>query len=356
MPSNEFVTIKIAGGEYTGWKSVAYRATATSPERSFQLVGAKSDFMSASVTSWINQDCTILSNGDLVMTGYVEDVEIEMDGSPNHEIRVTGKSRGADCVKCSVDHKTHEMRDVTVLDVAQAIDTPGIGYSTDEQLPKIDVVRMNIGDTHLKVLDKLTRKQGLFLSSTKDGGVIITRHGKQRHSGGIIEGDNFLKGVARFSSGNRFEKVKVKGHKAHGTGKGAIRHEALKEDSGARKGTVKVIVPKTQMEKGEAKEHAEHLARTRFGDSTQLQAGLQGWRDQGGQIWEIGWLVYCKVPSCELDMDLAVNELNLTQNEHETIAQLMLVHPDALGAKTGQKSAKWKPGGGAAWRNQLGNK
>lgn len=358
MPGNEFVTIVVGGGEFSGWKSVSYKASATSPERNFQIVGVArsiADGGSPKVKDWLGQDCTILSNGNLVMTGIVEDAEILLD-SANHEARITGKSRGAMMVKCSVDHATHELKNVTPLQVMQAVDDPGIGYSSDEQMDKIDRVRMNVGDTHLKVLDKLARKQGLFICSKRDGGVNITRHGKKRHAGGLVEGINFKGGTARFSISNRFEKVKVKGHRHKGTGKASFRYQSEYNDPQARKGTIKVIVPRTDMTREEAKKHAEHLAETRFGDSTQLNGQAQGWRDESGELWEVGYLVWCEVPNADIEMDLCINELNMTQNETETVTQMTLVHPSALGGKTAGKSAKYTKGKGFTWRGGQENK
>jgi prophage tail gpP-like protein len=355
MPNLEFVTITVGGMEYQGWKSFSYSASAKSPERSFQIVGAKSDIAAFSVRDWLRAPCTISSNGTLVMTGEVMGVEITIDPG-NHEIRVSGKSRGHHLVTNSVDHKTHEWdkETKTLVEVAQDVDKPGIGFSTDEVMRKLPKVRANVGDSMMHFLDKLARRERMFLSSKKDGGVAITRHGKFRHTGGIVEGDNLARGTAKFSVEKRVEKVKVKGHQPTGTGEKSFRFQAEATDPGARKNTTKVIVPKTPMTEKEAKELAEHLIDNRFGDSVQLQCELQGFRDMGGMIWEPGWLVWCEVPSCELSMELAINEITLHQDAggQGSQAQLVLVHPAALGGKT-SKSSKFNKQGSGSWRDRL---
>ncbi len=358
MPSMEIVDIVVGGIPYTGWKSMAVSMNARSPERLFQIVGALANppILAAALAIQPDDMCMVRSNGDVLVIGKVHDVEIELDAG-NHEIRISGKSKGAETVKSSVDHDTHEWKDKDPHQIAQDIDKQGIGYSTDEVLEKIPKVRANIGDTHMKLLNKLTEKQRLFLTGADDGGVMITRHGKYRHAGGIIEGDNFMRGTAKRSVADRPEKVKVKGHRHKGHGKQNFRYEEQATDPGGRKGAVKVIVPRADMTKKEAKDLAEHAVDNRFGDSVTLQCELQGFRDQGGLLWKVGWLVWCEVPSCQLEEDLAINELTFHQDDKAgSTVKMVLVHPAALGGKTGGKSTKFNSKGSGSWRNRLENK
>lgn len=352
MPSEERVTITVGGIEYAGWKSFSAKSTATSPERSFQLVGALAPPVTPQIVSaWDTKPYTVKSNGTLIQTGVVTGVEIMAD-EKNHECRITGKSRGRDTVRCSVDHPTQEWRNRSILDIARDIDLSGINYTSDEQLRPIDVARPQTGDTHMHFLGRLARRAGLFLTSTPQGGVAITTHGKHRHTGGIIEGDNFMKGTAKWSSENRFNKVKVRGHRGRGTGRRNVRYSSTAQDNNGPPGSVRVVVPRTDMTQQDGQTVAQHMLDTRFGDNVNFETELQGFRDQGGLIWEIGWLVWCEVPLVDLKMELAINEVNLTQDENGSIARLTLVHPKALGQKTGQRSANHRRTGGTSWRNR----
>jgi prophage tail gpP-like protein len=283
-----------------------------------------------------------MSNGDPLVVGRVHEMEIELDAD-NHEVRITGKSKGSDMVKSSVDHKTHEWRDRTLIDIANDVDSSGIGYESDEPMEPIKgACRCNVGATQLQLLGSLAEKQGLFICANDSGGVSFTRHGKKRHAGGIIEGDNFKKGTAKFSSEDRAEETVVKGHAPSGTGEGNVRHEHREKDAGGRPGTRKVIIPRTIMSRIEARKLAEHVADSRWGDSVQLHCELQGFRDQGGVLWRPGWLAWCEVPSCFLEGDLAIKDLEFSQDDGGSRVIMTLVNPSALGGKASKRSAKAK--------------
>jgi len=338
----EIVTL-VVGATYTGWKSMSVSAAARSPERSFEIAGAMGvDELSAATFSVKPGDvCTVLSNGTPLVVGWVNKVSISLNAT-DHAVKISGKSRGQDTAKCSVDHKSYEWKKKTALDIAKDIDKSGIGYTTDEALEPVDVVRGNVGDTQMQLLDKVNRKQKLFMTGSPDGGVLITRHGKHRHAGGIIEGWNFLSGTADFSDEQRMNKVKVKGHQPKGTGEKNFRYEEEAEDAGARPGLTKIIVPKTAMSRKEAKDLADHAIDNRFGDSVKLDCQVQGFRDDAGQIWTPGWLVWCEVPSCRLAMELAIDHVTFSQDEEGqgSITKLTLVEPSALGASGNSKPGK----------------
>lgn len=352
MPSEEIVTISVGGQIYGGWKSFSAKATATSPERSMQLTGALAPPVTpAMVSKWDQQPYRVMANGDLIQAGVVTGCEIMMEAK-NHECRVTGKSRGRDTNRCSVVHQTHEWRNRSILDIARDIDISGIDYSSDEQLEPVDVARPQVGDTHAHFLGRIANRQGLFLTSRRDGGVAITRHCKHRHAGGIVEGDNFYRGTAKWSSENRFNRVQVRGHRARGTGRRNVRYQSQATDARGPRGSTRVVVPSTEMTQRDGQRLAEHMLATRYGDNVTFEVELQGFRDSGGALWEIGWLVWCEVPSLDLSMELAINECNFTQDEHGSITRMTLVHPDALGAKTGQRSSRFNRQGGSSWRNR----
>lgn len=360
MPSTELVQITVGGVPYGGWKSMSVAINARSPERTFQILGAMANppIVAAALAINENDPCTLTSNGDILCVGKVERIEVSLDAG-NHEIRITGKSKGADAAMSSVKHDTHEWRKKTPLQIAREVDTSGIGYRADCELEPIEVARCNVGATQMKLLGPLIEKQGVWMVSDDNGGILFTKHGQKRHAGGIIEGDNFLRGTASWSTENRAEKTTVLGHRHRGTGEKNVRYSKTVTDGGGKPGTHRVIVPRADMSKDEAQKLADHVASNRFGDGVQLQVELQGFRDMAGMLWHVGYLVWCEAPSLRgLAMDLAVNDLNFSQDEggSGSLTKMTLVHPEALGSKTGQKSTKFNKQGQGSWRNKLENK
>lgn len=338
MSSIEFVTIVVGGIPYSGWKSMSVKMGAKSPERSFQISGALgADGVAVAVASIeAGAPCVLMSNGDVLCVGKVHDIEIEL-GPDSHGIRLTGKSRGSDAIRSSVDHEKHEWKDKDPLTIAQEIDKSGIGYKADTPLQKIPKVRANVGDTQANFLRKQLQKQDVWMCADKDGGIKFTKHCQSSHAGGIIEGMNFMQGTAKFSVEHRAENYKVKHHQPKGSKEKNFRGETVVTDPGGRKGTSKVIVPKTPMTKAEAQKLGEHTKGNRQGDSVSLNCTLQGFRDEAGMIWEPGFLVFCAVPSCLLAEELVINEVELKQDEGSSgsTAHLVLVHPSAFGGKDG---------------------
>jgi prophage tail gpP-like protein len=77
----------------------------------------------------------------------------------------------------------------------------------------------------------------------------------------------------------------------------------------------------------------------------------QGFRDDGGQLWTPGFLVFVDSPFLNLAGDMAVESVTWTQGRKSgSTAALTLVDPRALGGQGragGDDGAGWKTGAGA---------
>lgn len=346
----EIVTLTVGGTEYAGWKSFSATASAKSPERSFEFVGAIAHnailFAAAKAQIKPGQTCTISANGDLIVTGYINSVKIKLSDN-NHEIRVSGKSKGQDAVKSSVVHKSYEFKKRTTSQIAQEIDQWGIGFSTEDDERQWDKVRANPGETGHQFLGRLAADEGKWLCGQPDGSVKICKHGKKMHGGGLIEGDNVKDADVEFSDDERMNKVTVKGQRPTGTGKSNLHVEDSETDSGARKGRDLIIVSPSDLDKKRAKDRAKNAVDNRFGDSVKATVQVQGFRDLGGALWVPGYLVPCEIPSCDLDQTLAIESVTWSQDDGEgSMSSLQLVHPAALGGKNAGSSKSgnnWSP-------------
>lgn len=348
----EVVALVVGGTKYTAWKSISVKATFGSPEISFQLVAADEapDLLSNAFLFEPTTPVQVLASGSLLCDGFINDLDIAFD-EHTHELRVSGRSKGQDAVDCSVKHKTHEWRNKSVDQIANDTGNNARFVAT-EKLPPIDVVRANVGEKVAPFIDRHARAHGVYLTGRPEGHVEIGKGGKQRHAGAIVEGVNLKRAHVKFSDRDRHEKIKAKSQRAKGTGKKSTQIAEEATDSGARKGRYLAMMPDHHMDKGRAKTRAEQARDKRIGESTKFTATVVGFRDDGGQIWTPGWLVFCQTTLGHLSQDLAIQSVEFSQNDHMgSISHIELCDPRALGGKGGGKSKSAK-----VWTKGLGNR
>lgn len=348
MALSEIVTLLVGGVAYTAWKSINIKYDAKSPERTFEVVAADEapDLISAAWIFMPGTEVTVLATGIPVITGYINDLGIEIDHD-KHELRVAGRGKGQDCVDCSVDHDTHEFRKKTLDKIGNEV-SKNVKFVAKAPLRPLEVVRANPGETVFRFMERHARNENCYLYEKGDGTVEITQHGKERHAGAIIEGVNLKIGRATFSDRQRHEKVKAKGQRHKGKGKKNTQIKEEVTDPGARSGRVLRLMPHSDLDKGRARTWAQQAVDQRSGYGTKLSATIPGWRDEGGMIWEAGHLVFCQSIMLHLAQDLCIESVELHQDSSGgTTSHVVLVEPEALGGKGGGKGP-WSKGFGRA--------
>ncbi len=356
MSSEEFVVLTIDGKPYEGWKSMSVKYNAKSPERSFQVQASDGIVQSIlSSPSPIRPGCEaeLSSNGDVLVKGYIEDVERSFDAN-SHNLSISGKSKGKDATDNSAVHGTGEFKDKDLLQISQELDKFGIGFKSDEDLRKI-TARIHNGGTLFEELDRIATQQGMFLYAEADGSISITRHGKKKHEGGIIEGINLKAGSSKFTEEGRHSDYIVKGQMPSGTKAENTQVKGEAKDEGVKRYRPKIWIAETAVDKQRAQERAEHMRATSAGESVTASTTLQGFRDQGGKVWEAGWLAYTGSPTLLIDQDMAISSVELSQDEKSqgSLAKLELVDPLALRADKAKgkskKSSKTSGGSSSDW-------
>lgn len=330
----EIVTLIVGGIAYTAWKSMSVKYSAQSAEREFEVQAADEapDLIS---NAWLFEpgtECELHSNGSLLVKGYINDLKINI-ASTAHDLRVSGRSAGQDVHDCSVKHKTKEWKNKTLLEIGNDTGS-NVKFTSKEKLTPIPVVRANPGEKIFPFMDRHANNKGLFIHGKADGTVEITKHGKERHAGALVEGLNILEGSAEFSDRERHADYKVNGQQANGTGENAIHGKGEATDEGARPGRYLERMQDTNSNSQTAKERAEHMKRTRQGLSVKAEITTQGFRDEGGEIWETGKLVFCQSIMLHLSQDLCIESVTLSQDEGGSKSVLNLVDPSALGGET----------------------
>lgn len=347
---DEIVTVAVGGQLFTGFRRVLVRASFKEAVRSFQLEVAFE--AGGAATAWTFKAGTpieIYLSGDLVLRGYVDRYQPKIAGHQTAEASVAGRSKSQDYTDSSAVHDKNQFKDKDPQQIGSEIDKFGVGISTDEQLEKVKVYRITPGETAFRCLEKLCREQGVFPVGQADGSIKITKGGKARN-GALIEGDNIKDGDADHNWSGRHSEVTVRGQKPYGHGEDALQIEGIARDAEVGRYRPVIVHHDGDTDKKRAKKRAATRRDHEAGNSLKANITVQGFHDDGGQLWEPGALVFVQSPSLDLSQDMAIESVTYSQDRRDgSITALSLVDPRALGGKGGKGGTA-----GAAWGTDAG--
>ncbi|NEW96648.1 phage baseplate assembly protein [Rhodopseudomonas sp. BR0G17] len=344
------VAVSAAGSLWTAWRRVTVRASFQEAARSFQIEAAVE--RGGAATAWTFKAGTaldILLGGALACRGYVDRYQPRLAGHDRAEATISGRSKSQDFVDSSAVHDTGQFKSKDPCEIGQAIDKFGVGVTTDEMLKKLDY-RITPGETAFRCLEKLCREQGVFIVGQADGSIKLTKGGKQRHAGGLIEGDNIKEIEADHNSSGRHSDVIVRGQRPYGHGEDALQIEGIARDAEVGRYRPVIVFHDGDTDKDRAKTRAKTRRDREAGNSLKANVTVQGFFDAGGTLWEPGNLVFVDSDFADIHQDMAIESVVFSQDRSDgSLSVLSLVDPRALGGKGG-KGGK----AGAAWASDAG--
>lgn len=288
----EPVTLVVDGTAHEGWTeiSVSRALDRAAGDFTLGLTDKRKGPEGASVPPrlYCGAQCRVYIGGDLVLTGYVDEVCVSY-GASDHSIKVTGRSRTCDLVDCSVDpafsggdgagasgkanpvrglfHKDGEIsrmvhgrpsptaglsamtqaagvaatnangghfRGQRLAQIASALARPyGIDVKTSgdsgEPFAGLTVEK---GDKVFDVIERMCRLRGLLASDDAYGHLILARPGAGRSCGTLELGKTILAADGRFSAKERYSEYRVFGQSPglHRDSFGAVSDEDERAD------------------------------------------------------------------------------------------------------------------------------
>lgn len=347
----ERVTILAGGREWTAFERVQVQAGHDEAARSFRIdIAAEPGPFATAWSFKAGTPLEIMSNGSLLCRGYVDQYRPTISEHKRANIVVSGRSKAQDAIDSSAVHKTGRFKKKTVLEIAKDLDKFGIGYSSDEKLEPIPHYQIAPGETVHRCIEKLCRAQGLTLNGQPDGSVKITKGGRQTHAGALIEGRNIKEADADHNWTNRHSEVIVRGQRPFAHGPEALEIEAIARDAAVNRYRPVVVIQDDDTDKDRAKKRAKNRRNREAGNSLKANVTVQGFRDDGGQIWTPGNLVFVQSPFLDIAQMMLVETAQFTQDRRQgSETTLSLVDPrayDAKGGKGGKANAAWKTDAG----------
>lgn len=158
-------------------------------------------------------EARILLDGELVLLGWVEDVEFELSGE-QVRARLAGRDRTGFLVECSANPEgPAEYKGLTALEIASKLCAPfGIGVRAEVEVgaPLRDF-GIALGESVMSAIDKAAKQRALLVTSDGVGGLVLTRSGNRRAPASLAIPGNAVSAGARLSSRDRFSDYWVKG-------------------------------------------------------------------------------------------------------------------------------------------------
>lgn len=343
MPDNE-ITLLVGTDKLKGWKTV-------SVNRALDALADTFDFSMVDV--WGDEDSPLVPYEEckiyiekttqgqrkksLVLTGYIDTVDIKAE-SRMLSVKINGRSKTCDLVDCSAEYLPSNSWNNTQLSTIirdlmfpYNVDLDFISSSASGNDANLSLT-VNAGETIYEIIGRECRKRGIFPVTNPSGNLELITTGDRISQDKIILGENIVEASIVFDYANRFGTYKVKAQKQ---GKGdawinstnQIGAESTDSVFGSRSRTKIIVLDGTGTIK-DAQNTANWEAQVRAGKTGKLVVKIPSWHQSNGELWEVGTLVYCDIPPLKIREQLLVNNINFSQDDGGTVAQLELVNAD----------------------------
>lgn len=275
---------------------------------------------------------------DLLITGYIETITIEYDGNNSRTV-IEGNSTTIDLVDSS-STEFGQFANQTLGEIVEKLCKEyKVQVVVDADI-KDKIASFQIktdGETVYDAIQRLADTQGLNVSDTPDGKLLLYFVGKNKSKNQIVVDKHTNTGVlscrASQSEKNEYSKIVVKGQKESyddesdfGKKSSQIMEQAVSTTMTRQR--VKVIRADTQLTKEKAIERAMTEQQASSGMSNELFYTVQGWRGNAGELWREGTTVNVFDVRCNIDhVPFSISKVEYIINNSGTIAQLTM-YPD----------------------------
>ena len=166
------------------------------------------------------QSCALALDGETVLTGWIDGMEGQWDGS-SIATSISGRDKTGDLADCAAAPTgPAEWRNVTLLQVAKQICAPfGIAVRAETSVgAPFTRLALNPHESALSLLEKAARQRAVLVVSDGVGGLVLTTGGRANAPADIRVGFNVQRAAFRFDDTHRFSDVYVKGQSEKAAG------------------------------------------------------------------------------------------------------------------------------------------
>jgi len=281
------ITLQLNGSVYGGWVDASVQRSIEQVSGTFEL-GVTERWPDQPTARQIRPGdaCTVQVDGETVITGYVDDVDLGYD-KETHAVQIRGRDATGDLVDSSA--MSGKWKGQTLAKLATTVCEP-FGISVTD-LAQDDytftALETDSGETVFELLERASRHVGVLLVSDGVGGLVLTRAGTERIGTRLELGKNILAGRANFSHRDRFSEYRVIGQSAgtdNWNGTQASGPVAKVKDTRIKRHRPTTIDAEETITPALAKQRAIWQRNASFGRSQAVTYTVQGWRHADG-LW-----------------------------------------------------------------------
>lgn len=325
------VILTINGAIYGGWETVRISRGIEQIAGTFELaVSERWPGQSTPMVIRPGDACTVSVDGEVLITGYVDDVTPEYD-DVNHTVAVSGRDKSADLVDCSAIHASGQWSGRSMVQIAADVCKPfGVSVQADTGIgANFGTFALQEGESAFETIERMARMRGVLLLSDGKGGLLITRAGTEKIPTQL--GENILTASATLSWRDRYSKYIVKSQAVGGDFTTPGEHsqaQAVATDPNITRYRPLIVMAEDQGGSGSIKDRAIWEASIRLGKGSRATISVQGWK-HGAGLWQPNRLVRVVSPWLGLDREMLIASVAFVLDDSGTITELGLVLPAA---------------------------
>jgi prophage tail gpP-like protein len=346
------VTLKVNGQLFTNWSRVKITRGLKQGASSFEFE-TPGELVPAIVPF---QSCTIMDGSDLLLTGYVWPVSIDVEPRSSSSV-IAGKSKTGDLVDCHLLGvlASNQLTGNKLDAIARLVCAPfGITVSIAAGLSLGDAFPdATLGaETAWQYLERLARQRAVLLTDNAAGNLVLTRAGTARAPANLTmgPGGNVHKAKGELTAEGRFSVYRILSQ----AGIGATVSEVVTNVEGqAQDGAVPrnrpwCAIAESSLLPGDAQLRAQWEASHRAGEAVKATLTVPDWR-AGGVLWKPNQIATCNVPRLELDDDFLIAKVTYLLDAQGKRVELEVSPPSAFSPEPGLENQ----GGNAAWNGVI---
>lgn len=329
----EDLELVVGGRALSGWESVQVTLSLEAASGTFQVKASGA----APSPLRVGQDVDVRVGGELLIRGFVDDVEARGDAS-SRSVSASGRDKAADLVDCSELSEPGEWLDVDLFQLLELIVRPfGVTVRNllEEELEPFVRFARQPGESAWSMIERACRLRGVLVHADGEGGLLLERPGKELADVALIEGRNVLAWSVRESSRQRFAHYVVRAQSSGADefyGEQAALVEGTADDPGVERFRPLLVLAEGALAFEGAQDRARWEATVRAARAAVVTCTVRGWRQRpGGRLWRPNLLSQVVLRGAALDQTLLVSEVTLTRDrEQGTLSQVSLIRADAF--------------------------